>query len=98
MLHFAAIFCRNGCPTPRPTTNKPELLSLAAMRIAVVSIFVLLLAAARASVFELKDGDRVVFVGDSLIEGERSNGWIESRDGVSLLRVAGVVVVRGSRA
>lgn len=27
--------------------------------------------------FELRDGDRVVFIGDRLIEGEQQAGWIE---------------------
>ena len=46
------------------------------------AFFVLLaLTAARAATpaprFELRDGDRVVFLGDTLVEREQSYGWIE---------------------
>ncbi len=34
-------------------------------------------AQAAAAPFELKDGDRVVFLGDTLIEREQKHGWIE---------------------
>ena len=34
-------------------------------------------AATPAARFELRDGDRVVFLGDTLIEREQSHGWIE---------------------
>jgi putative heme-binding domain-containing protein len=40
---------------------------------------VIVTAAARAAdvTFELKDGDRVVFIGDTLIEREQYSGWVE---------------------
>jgi hypothetical protein len=34
-------------------------------------------AAAPAPRFELRDGDRVVLLGDTLVEREQSYGWIE---------------------
>ena len=34
-------------------------------------------ASAEAARFDLKDGDRVVLLGDSFIENERHAGWIE---------------------
>ncbi len=34
-------------------------------------------AATTPAAFELKEGDRVVFLGDRLIEGEQTEGWIE---------------------
>ena len=37
----------------------------------------LLLPVRAATPFELKDGDRVVFLGDTLIEREQHYGWIE---------------------
>ena len=35
-------------------------------------------AAAAAAPFSLKDGDRVLFLGDALAEGEQRHGWIET--------------------
>ena len=37
-----------------------------------------LFAADAPKPFELKEGDRVVFLGDALIEGEQRHGWIET--------------------
>ncbi len=34
-------------------------------------------AAERPAAFELRDGDRVAFIGDRLIEGEQYEGWLE---------------------
>src|SRR5688500_8903009 len=44
-----------------------------------IAIVVMLSGAARAAdaSFELKDGDRVVFLGDAFIEREQYHGWIE---------------------
>lgn len=36
-----------------------------------------LISAAEGAPFELKDGDRVVFLGDTFIEREQYYGWIE---------------------
>ena len=44
----------------------------------LLAAVLLLTATARAAApFELKDGDRVIFLGDTLIEREQSYGWIE---------------------
>src|SRR5687768_16753176 len=47
----------------------------------LVSLFLLgwtlAFAATPPAAFELKDGDRVVFLGDGFIEGEQYHGWIE---------------------
>lgn len=34
-------------------------------------------AAEKPAAFELRDGDRVVFLGDTLIEREQYHGWVE---------------------
>lgn len=36
------------------------------------------LRAANQPAFELKEGDRVVFLGDALVEGEQYQGWVEA--------------------
>ncbi|MBI5772059.1 MAG: c-type cytochrome [Verrucomicrobia bacterium] len=43
-----------------------------------VCLFALFRAVAAEPGFELKDGDRVVFLGDALIETEQRHGWIET--------------------
>ncbi len=50
-----------------------------ALLLAVFSFlsFPLTRAAEAPAPFELKDGDRVIFLGDRLIEGEQYHGWIE---------------------
>lgn len=48
--------------------------------VAIVSILGMIFAPvclAAEAPFELRDGDRVVFIGDRLIEGEQEAGWIE---------------------
>ncbi len=45
--------------------------------LAVAACVARLAAAEAAAPFELRDGDRVVFLGDRLIEGEQYQGWIE---------------------
>jgi putative heme-binding domain-containing protein len=50
------------------------------MTAAFIAFALLLLSAASLSAaprFEFKDGDRVIFLGDSLIEREQYHGWIE---------------------
>lgn len=49
------------------------------LRLPLLSLFLLPLAAAEASPepFALREGDRVAFLGDGLIEGEHHHGWIE---------------------
>ena len=54
----------------------PRLRSL--LSICLLSFFALTARAAeRPAVFELRDGDRVAFIGDRLIEGEQYEGWLE---------------------
>ncbi|MGH8020355.1 MAG: PVC-type heme-binding CxxCH protein, partial [Opitutaceae bacterium] len=48
------------------------------VRMLPLALFLLILAPLRAAAFELKDGDRVVFLGDALIEGEQYHAWIET--------------------
>lgn len=47
--------------------------------VATVALLLSFTAASRAATapFELKDGDRVVFLGDTFIEREQKHGWIE---------------------
>ena len=48
------------------------------MRILLIALPLLAALAARAQSFELRDGDRVALVGDTLIEREQESGWLES--------------------
>ena len=50
---------------------------LAVLAVAVLSITPLRLSAQLTNAFELRDGDRVVLVGDTLVERERADGHIE---------------------
>ena len=56
--------------TAIPRTMRRLLLSLA---------LVFLAATARAEPFEIKDGDRVLFLGDTLLEREGTYGYLETR-------------------
>src|SRR5438045_3035628 len=51
--------------------------SLAFAFVAFASLFASSRAADQPAPFELRDDDRVVFVGDAFIEGEQQHGWIE---------------------
>ena len=44
---------------------------------AVFLAFILPALAAQPAPFELRDGDRVVLIGDGIAEGEQHHGWIE---------------------
>ncbi len=50
---------------------------IALILVAVTLAFSSALARAAAAPFELKEGDRVAFIGDRLIEGEQYEGWLE---------------------
>ena len=57
--------------TPRPTSVLLALLTL------ITAHCLLITSTPAAAPFELKDGDRVVFLGDTFIEREQYYGWIE---------------------
>ena len=48
------------------------------MRLLLIALPLLATLAARAQSFELRDGDRVALVGDTLIERAQESGWLES--------------------
>src|SRR5688572_24059460 len=82
---------QSGLPLPRPELHipgpsplimlRPRFFLFALARRLLTSVVVILmisgLARAADAAFELKDGDRVVFLGDAFIEREQYHGWIE---------------------
>jgi hypothetical protein len=53
------------------------------MRLSLILILLLAPFAARAENFDLRDGDRVALIGDTLIEREQESGWLETVMGAS---------------
>jgi putative heme-binding domain-containing protein len=48
------------------------------MRSLPITLLLLATLAAHAEEFDLRDGDRVAFIGDTLVEREAESGWLES--------------------
>ena len=63
---------RGAVRTPRPTRVLLALLTLITAHCSLITS-----SQAAPAPFELKDGDRVVFLGDTFIEREQYYGWIE---------------------
>ncbi len=64
---FCFVVARDGCSGIIRGMN----------RIFAALVFVCTLGLLSAAPFELKEGDRVIFLGDTLIEREQHHGWIE---------------------
>jgi urease gamma subunit len=54
-----------------------------AMHKLLIFLAALAVAAARAETLDLRDGDRVALIGDTLIEREQESGWLETVMGAS---------------